>query len=117
MSGDIGRAVSTPDQNNPSSLIFRRSLATKYDWLLTAPKSGEISGGRVIGNREKLWVESEKSFPNDAGDPTNRNWVRAEIQLNSGSSFRVGFEGIVGGDDKTDIALDDVSFSAGCYKV
>jgi len=52
-----------------------------------------------------------------AGDPTNRNWVRAEVQLNSGSSFRVGFEGIVGGDDKTDIALDDISFSAGCYKV
>ena len=52
-----------------------------------------------------------------AGDPTNRNWVRAEVQLNSGSSFRVGFEGVVGGDDKTDIALDDISFSAGCYKV
>lgn len=52
-----------------------------------------------------------------AGDPTNRNWVRAEVQLNSGSSFRVGFEGVVGGDDKTDIALDDISFSAGCYTV
>lgn len=43
--------------------------------------------------------------------------MRAEIQLNSRSSFRVGFEGIVGGGDKTDIALDDISFSAGCYKV
>lgn len=43
--------------------------------------------------------------------------MRAEIQLNSQSSFRVGFEGIVGGGDKTDIALDDISFSAGCYKV
>ena len=52
-----------------------------------------------------------------AGDPSNRNWVRAEVQLNSGTSFRVGFEGVVGGDDKTDIALDDISFSAGCYKV
>ena len=52
-----------------------------------------------------------------SGDPTNRMWVRAEVQLNSRSSFRVGFEGIVGGDDKTDIALDDISFSAGCYLV
>lgn len=43
--------------------------------------------------------------------------MRAEIQLNSLSSFRVGFEGIVGADDKTDIALDDISFSTGCYKV
>ena len=52
-----------------------------------------------------------------SGDPANRLWVRAEIPLNSGSSFSVGFEGIVGGDDKTDIAIDDISFSAGCYKV
>ena len=52
-----------------------------------------------------------------AGDPSNRNWVRAEVQLNSNSNFRVGIEGVVGGDDKTDIALDDISFSAGCYKV
>ena len=52
-----------------------------------------------------------------SGDPANRLWVRAEVQLNSGSAFRVGFEGVVGGDDKTDIALDDISFSAGCYKV
>ena len=52
-----------------------------------------------------------------AGDPTNRNWVRAEVNLDSYSKFRVGLEGIVGGDDKTDIALDDISFSAGCYVV
>lgn len=57
------------------------------------------------------------SFLCSLGDPTNQNWVRAEVKLDSYSSFRVGFEGIVGGDDKTDIALDDISFSAGCYKV
>ena len=57
------------------------------------------------------------SFFCSLGDPTNQNWVRAEVKLDSYSSFRVGFEGIVGGDDKTDIALDDISFSAGCYVV
>lgn len=51
------------------------------------------------------------------GDPANRLWVRAEVQLNSRSTFTLAIEGIVGGDDKTDIALDDISFSAGCYLV
>lgn len=71
----------------------------------------------TVTERNSELIKSELNSLNDAGDPTNRNWVRAEVQLNSGSSFRVGFEGVVGGDDKTDIALDDVSFSAGCYKV
>ena len=65
----------------------------------------------------KLTAKVNIVFVLFAGDPSNRAWLRAEVQLNLGSSFRVGFEGIVGGDDKTDIALDDISFSAGCYKV
>ena len=65
----------------------------------------------------KLTVKENIVFVLFAGDPSNRAWLRVEVQLNLGSPFRVGFEGIVGGDDKTDIALDDISFSAGCYKV
>ena len=56
-------------------------------------------------------------FLRSLGDPTNRNWIRAEVALDSPyNSFYVGIEGIVGGNDKTDIAIDDTSFSAGCYQ-
>lgn len=40
-----------------------------------------------------------------------------EVKLDFYLLFRVGFEGIVGGDDKIDIVLDDISFFVGCYKV
>jgi len=50
------------------------------------------------------------------GDPNNRNWLRADVALDSRyNDFYVGIEATVGGDDKTDIAIDDVSFTSGCY--
>ena len=58
-----------------------------------------------------LLRQSDRVVP---GTYTNPNWIRAEVPLNAYQNFYVGFEGMVGGDDKTDIALDDISFSAGC---
>ena len=49
------------------------------------------------------------------GDPKNQNWIRQEVKIDSTTVFRVGFEATVGANDKTDISLDDISFSAGCY--
>ncbi|EDO47788.1 predicted protein [Nematostella vectensis] len=49
------------------------------------------------------------------GDFKNQNWIRAEVPISMSRAFYIGFEATVGGDDKTDIALDDISFSAGCY--
>lgn len=41
-------------------------------------------------------------------------WVYANVILSNTSPFRVTFQAEVGGDVWTDIALDDISYSAEC---
>ncbi|KAJ8279818.1 hypothetical protein COCON_G00068840 [Conger conger] len=47
------------------------------------------------------------------GDQGDR-WSYANAVLSSSTPFRVAFQAVVGGDVRTDIALDDISFSTEC---
>ncbi|XP_023673966.2 MAM and LDL-receptor class A domain-containing protein 1 isoform X1 [Paramormyrops kingsleyae] len=50
-----------------------------------------------------------------AGNQGDR-WKYASVMLSSPTPFRVAFRAEVGGDMWTDIALDDISFTAPCYE-
>ncbi|XP_055943864.1 MAM and LDL-receptor class A domain-containing protein 2-like isoform X2 [Argiope bruennichi] len=48
--------------------------------------------------------------------PQGSQWNYDHVVLGNDQHFRVTFMGIRGGDDKTDIAIDDVTFTEGCEK-
>ncbi|CAL1289274.1 unnamed protein product [Larinioides sclopetarius] len=77
-----------------------------------------MHGSTTIGTLVVLSEgENGQSFPVfTKKGPQGQQWNYAHHAIGNDQHFRVTFMGIRGGDDKTDIAIDDVTFTQGCEK-
>ncbi|XP_023215461.1 MAM and LDL-receptor class A domain-containing protein 1-like [Centruroides sculpturatus] len=53
---------------------------------------------------------------NTISGPIEKQWKYAHAKINSVQDYKIVFEGFVGGDEYTDIAIDDVSFTEECQE-
>ena len=50
------------------------------------------------------------------GPQEKRDWQYAHAEVGNSHDYRISFVATRGGDDKTDIAIDEVHFTYGCEK-
>ncbi|XP_067126407.1 MAM and LDL-receptor class A domain-containing protein 1-like, partial [Centruroides vittatus] len=103
----IGDSAAVSTQSLPAS---KEKCHLRYWYFMYGSKSMGKLTVSIYGNKGQI-------IPvNTISGPIEKKWNYAHAKINSVQDYKIVFEGFVGGDEYTDIAIDDVTFTEECQE-